>query len=480
MSTKAVIGWLVVAVVLGIGVIFALRGPNTAGGASGPAVGSLVLNLSPSAVRSIAINPLNERADTLTRADNAAGDWLLRLGDASRPTDWPVPGRTVDGLLLALSEARSVAAAPKAPDLGEKPTIAALTLADGTTLTLRFAQRSLGGTGPVQIESGAGTSFAIVDDRLHQMVRDRNIRQWRDRTAMPWARADASRIRLENKDRAIAFGRIGNRWSLREPVQAPADGPAVQRLLGTLAEAQIVEFVDETPGPGVNTGLDAPNARVLVEIDRPEGAPIRHTLDIGAAADARGERMFALIDGQRTVKIDARNLGQTMDAAAYLWPHPTAVAQPDVGMIVIERLDASRVPEDGRVFKRSLDRWIEIREGSEEPVVEQELREVDEALAFLTGAGAPAGAPRPQARLTEPEAYRPGARVSLRDIGGQPLESVEVGVSGVSALAVVRTGPVYREYPLDRLPRLIDRVMRSSPLVTPPARGEQPEADPNK
>ncbi|MBX3401933.1 MAG: DUF4340 domain-containing protein [Phycisphaeraceae bacterium] len=480
MSTKAVIGWLIVAVVLGIGAIFAMRGPNPAGGASGPGVGSLVLNFSPSAVRSIAINPLNERADTLTRADNAAGDWLLRLGDATRLTDWPVPGRTVDGLLLALSEARSVAAGPKAPDLGEKPTVATLALADGTSLTLRFAQRSLGGTGLLEIQTSAGKTVAIVDDRLHQMVRDRNIRQWRDRTAMPWARGDASRIRLENKDRAIAFGRIGSRWSLREPVQAPADGPAVGRLLSTLAEAQIVEFVDDAPGPGVQTGLDAPNARILVEIDRPEGTPIRHTLDIGAAADARGERMFALIDGQRTVKIDARNLGQTMDAAAYLWPHPTAVAAPDVGMIVIERLDASRVPEDGRVFKRSLDRWIEIREGSEVPVVEQELKEMDEALAFLTGTGGPAGAPRPQGRLAEPEAYRPGARVSLRDIGGQPLETVEVGVSGVSALAIVRTGAVYREYPLDRLPRLIDRVMRSSPLVTPPPRGEQPEAEENK
>jgi hypothetical protein len=480
MSTKAVIGWLVVAVVLGIGAIFAMRGPKPAGGASGPAVGNLVLNFSPSAVRSIAVSPLNERADTLTRADNATGDWLLRLGDSPRPVDWPVPGRAVEGLLLALSEARSVAASPRSPDLGEKPTVATLSLADGTALTLRFAQRSLGGTGLLEIETGAGNSVAVVDDRLHQMVRDRNIRQWRDRTAMPWARGEASRIRLENTDRAIAFGRIGNRWSLREPVQAPADVPAVQRLLVTLAEAQIVEFVDDATAPGVQTGLDSPNARVLVEIDRPEGPPIRHTLDIGAAADARGERMFALIDGQRTVKIDARNLGQTMDAAAYVWPHPTAVAQPDVGMIVMERLDASRVPEDGRVFKRSLDRWIEIRDGSESPVVEQELKELDETLAFLTGTGGLSGAPRPTARLAEPEAYRPGARVSLRDLGGQPLEAVEVGVSGVSALAIVRTGPVYREYPLDRLPRLIDRVMRSSPLVTPPARGEQPGAEENK
>lgn len=485
MSTKAVIVWLVVAVVLGVGVFLALRSGNPAGGAdkAGPAVGDRVFaSFSPSGVRSITIGPLNERADTLTRTGNAGGEWMLELGDAARPASWPVPGRTVEGLLLAMTESRAVARAPASADLGEKPTIATFTMADGSTLTARFSQRSIGGTGFVEIESGSNKSTAIIDDQLHKLVRDRNPREWRDRAAMPWARNEASRIRLENKDRAIAFSRIGNRWTLREPAQAAADGAAVQKLLATLAETQIVEFVDAPPGPGVQTGLDAPSARVIIESDRPDAEPVRNTLDIGAAADARGERLFALADGQRLVKIDARGLGQAglMDAASYVWPHPTAVAAPDVGMLVIERLDESRVPGDGRIFKRSLERWVELKEGGEVPIVEQELKETDEAVAFLTGSGGAAGAPRPRASLAEPEAYRPGARVSLRDIEGQPLATIEVGVSIQSALAVVRSDTIYREYPIDRLPRLIERVMRSSPLVTPPPRGDQPDAEPNK
>lgn len=486
MSTKAVIVWLVVAVVLGVGVFVALRNGGAGGGtgsASGFAVGEQVFKaFSPSSVRSISIAPLNEPADTFTRAGNAAGEWMLRLAETPRPIDWPVPGRTVDGLLLAMSEARAVARAPASADLGEKPTIATFSMADGSTIIARFSQRSIGGTGLIEIETASGTSAAIIDDQLHRMLRDRNPREWRDRAAMPWARAEASRIRLENKDRAIAFSRIGNRWTLREPAQAPADAAAVQKLLSTLAETQIAEFVDTPPAPGVQTGLDAPSARVIVESDRPDAEPTRYTLDIGAAADARGERLFALADGQRLIKIDARGLGQAglMDAASYVWPHPTAVAAPDVGMLVIERLDESRVPGDGRIFKRSLERWVELKDGSETPVVEQELKETDEAVAFLTGSGAAAGAPRPRASLAEPEAYRPGARVSLRDLDGQPLATIEVGVSIQSALAVVRSDTIYREYPLDRLPRLIERVMRSSPLVTPPPRGDQPAAEPNK
>ena len=97
--------------------------------------------------------------------------------------------------------------------------------------------------------------------------------------------------------------------------------------------------------------------------------------------------------------------------------------------------------------------------------------DLDEALAFLTGSDAQNSA-RPETRLAAPEAYRAGARISLRSMDDAPLAEVEIGLSTVSALAAVRTGNVYRVYPLDRLPKLVARVMQSSPAINPPVQAD--------
>ena len=72
MSSKAVIGWLVVAVVLGLGVVLAFR----AGGGSGDglAVGSCIFDFGPSTVRKVTIGPANGVPDVIERAESADGE----------------------------------------------------------------------------------------------------------------------------------------------------------------------------------------------------------------------------------------------------------------------------------------------------------------------------------------------------------------------------------------------------------------------
>jgi hypothetical protein len=280
----------------------------------------------------------------------------------------------------------------------------------------------------------------------------------------------------------VALGRNEGRWSLREPFAAPADNAAVQQMLSGLASAEVVEFIDDG-APGIDTGIAKPQARVIAEVDRstpeavtdrPAISTLRYSLDIGGPADGTGTQLFALIDGQRLVKIGGVGLSKlTLEPGAYLSPHPTSVAANGVGMIVLERLDAKGVPtDDGRVLKRSLDRWVEIAEGvPPKAIPDEEVKEVAAALAFLTGTDAPASA-RPEIRTTPPEAYRAGARISLRSLDDAPLAVVEVGMSSVSALTAVKSGDVYRVYPLDRLPKLISGVMQASPAINPPRPGD--------
>ena len=490
MSTKAVIGWLIVAVVLGLGVVFALRG---GGAGDGPAAGTRVVSFSPSAVRRVSIGPSGTGdPDVLERTDAASGEWLLKLG--GKGAAWPVPGAQADNLLALMTEATSVAIPQCEAQLGSVPTVVTLERSDGGPITVRFAERSIGGTGLIEVVTrgdGAGETVtrAMVNDRLHQIVRDRNVRNWRARAAMPWARADIARVRLERGEQTLALARTAGRWSLREPVASPADQEAVQRLIGTLAAVEIVEFVDDG-APGVPTGLDEPHARVLVEIDRndvanatdrPAVETTRHTLDVGSPADTSRERFFVRIDGERLAKVAGLSR-LTIDPAAYLSASPTPLPAASVGMVVLERLDANGVPtDDGRVLKRSLDRWVEIADGAEpRALTEEELKDVQAVLGFLSTDDASA-ASRPEVRMTPPEAYRAGARVSLRSLDDAPLAEVEIGMSTVSALAAVRSGDVYRVYPLDRLPRLVARVMQASPAINPPPPpGTETTPDQNK
>lgn len=490
MSTKAVIGWLVVAILLGLGVVLAFRGGSGAG--AGIAIGDRVLSFAPSAVRKVTVGPAGAGAapDVLERSVAATGEWLLRLGTAGgSAVAWPVPGAQADSLLSLLTEARAAALPQRGAELGQMPTEVLIERLDGGPITIRLAERTIGGMGLMEIvtrgDSGETTSRAVVDDRLHQLVRDRNIRNWRDRTAMPWARADASRIRLESSNKVLALGRIEGRWSLREPVAAPADQAAVQSMLNTLAGAEIAEFIDDG-APGIATGVDQPRSRVVFEIDRndpvaatdrPAMNTIRYSLDIGGPADGTGERVFALIDGERLVKLNAVSLSKlSLDPGAYLSVHPTSLTPAGIGMMVLERLDQKGVPtDDGRVLKRSLDRWVDLGQdpaGAPKALTDDELKDIAAAISFLTGADIPAAAPRPETRLDAPEAYRAGARISLRSLDDAPLADVEIGMSTVSALAAVRSGNVYRVYPLDRLPRLFARVMQASPAINPPVQGD--------
>ncbi len=498
MSTKAVIGWLIVAIVLGLAVVFTLRGGGS--GTGGVAKGGRVLSFGPSAVRKITVGPAGSGSvpDVLERSESAGGEWLLRLGGTSASAVlWPVPGAQADGLLSLMTETVAVSVPSREATLGEMPTEVTLERADGAAITIRLAERTLAGMGLIEVstrgdDAGATTVRAMVSDQLHQMLRDRNMRNWRERKAMSWARGDVSRVRLESSNKVLALGRIDGRWSLREPVAASADHSAVQAMLGTLASAEIFEFIDDG-APGIRTGVEQPKSKVAVEIDRREpGAgdeqprvnTKRHTMDIGGPADGTGEKVFALIDGERLVKLNAVSLSKlTLDPGAYLSPNPTSVTAAQVGMIVLERLDASGAPtDDGRILKRSMERWVDLgqMEGdAPKALTDEEVKDIGAALAFLSADSA-AGETKPEVRLDAPEGYRAGARISLRSLDDAPLTEVEVGMSTVSALAAVRTGNVYRVYPLDRLPRLIARVMAASPAINPPAPAGSEAVEPNK
>ena len=519
MSTKAVIVWLLIAIALGIAAILLLRTPpgggplSGGGGGSGGvvAVGQKLLAIQPSDVQRIEILRPDGSREVIERSPGGrspfGGDseWQLRLFPASSaqksadPPAWPIIPVRMQALVRVLAEVRAVAEPAKDAAIGENPTLVRIGLS-GSTITLRLAERRLAGTGLVEVQPQPQNNsqssstpapmpaplLAIVDDSLLNVFNNPGPREWRERAIASGLTPDAARFRLENPRQRLALGRVSGQWSLREPVVAPADAASVQRLATGIGEIVIADFLD-SGSPAASTGLENPTARLAVEADLRTVAPGSSaadptvqtqtlTLTLGGAADASAGRLFASINDSRLVLLDARPLqALTLDPVAYLWPHPTRLSPADVGTLVLDHLDAGAV---GKAFKRTTAGWSAIRpDGTEIPLTDTDLREVTALLAFLTGVGIdakPAAAPQPPAsQFSPPEDLRPIGRISLLSLGGQPMETIDVGI-GPGGGAVLKSGPVFRTYPVVRLPSLLGTMITAAPPppASPPAKPE--------
>lgn len=498
MSSKSTVVWLLVAVVLGVAAVLLLRTSGTGNGSPGAtlAVGDRVLHVDQTRLESIRILHADGSAELLERAASGGAEWVMQVApaglvaaDAAKRPAWPVPTSRVQALVRQLNDVQVRATAGSDASLGARPTTVTINTEGSPPIVVKLADQSVAGKALVEVTepaSGAPTGSggpvgekertvrAIVDDTIHLLFRNNAAREWRDRTALFGAGLDASRIRLENsKGTKLSLGKVMGEWSVREPWSAPADPAAVQRLLSAVTSIQIVDFLDQGV-QAASTQLDKPAATLTLETDRHEpettsgrpGATVadKRTLDIGGAADSAGSRLFAKVDGERTVVIDARAVADLkLDPALYARPFPTRLNAADIGTIAIERT-APDAAVPGSVYRRELERWKQVRpDGQEVLLPDADTRPVIALLGFICGPAsgvAPtpsAGGPPlgPTAIAGEaPENLRPLGRIKILSLSGAPLNTLEVG-SARPGTITVRTDSVYRTFALDRVPSLI-------------------------
>jgi len=519
MSSKATILWLCVAVVFGAAALLLLRSSPAGPSGGGLVVGDAVVRFDLTRLAGVRIEHPSGDSEVVQRSGTA--EWSMRVllagrpaatGEAASEPAWPVPSSRIESLgrLLMDAKARAVPDAKSANmDVGDRPTVVTLEIAGASAIVLRLSERSIAGTAMIEVEdanvmAGAdGQSArprvvrATIDDRLHELFRGGAPREWRDRTAMTGAGLDVSRVRLTN-DRAdvVAIARLQGAWSVREPFAAPADPAAVQRLLGLLAGVKIADFLDGGAPPDPKR-FSPPAASATMEIDRREVGSTaetkptvtveRHGLEIGGAADARGDRLFARIDGERVVVIDARSVADLrLDATLYVWPFATRIDASEVGTIVLRRNETGVAADGGRVYRRQLETWKRIGgDGQETTLGQGDIQEVVDLLTLLTGGpagGTSAGEKKGRGPIEastsakEPRGFEAMGMVSLLSLAGAPLETIVVG-RGLAGRIVLKTGAVYREYPVDRVPAALAdliKVGQATPL------GETPKPDINK
>ncbi len=267
-----------------------------------------------------------------------------------------------------------------------------------------------------------------------------------------------------NNDLSMRLTRLEGRWTLQEPVSAPANAAEVSKLIGTLGSFRVTNFLDDpglTPPDDSITGLGAPLASVTsetdrrvidVDPDRPGGdISIRtetNELLIGKPADTGGQTRYARIgkDGPVVVISGAGLTRELFDPAQYISKKAVQSPAADIGMLVLERSSLAPEPPTapnaapppahepmGLVYRRDLDKWKEVAGATETALDDNTTKAVQDLLKFLTADDATSLAIGP------PAAWREQGQLIVGSLEGTPLEAIVLGGSD-SANLVMRTG----------------------------------------
>ncbi|HEU4402774.1 MAG TPA: DUF4340 domain-containing protein [Candidatus Polarisedimenticolia bacterium] len=176
----------------------------------------------------------------------------------------------VEGLLSSLEIARierrlGTGADPKAYGLDPPRTSVTLDLASvATPRTLTVGDANpVGGTWFTLLPGGK--EVAIVGSSIGDLA-NKDVTSLRDRTLLAFDPWKVTKLRIERGRESILLLKPGDGWKLQEPVEAPADGPAVTDFLSALEGLRAASFVSEKPAEAElrKAGLAPPVTRVTL------------------------------------------------------------------------------------------------------------------------------------------------------------------------------------------------------------------------
>lgn len=465
MSRKAVLISLILAIALGAAALLLLRQRGPA-----PAIGPL-LDFKPSAARHLQVTRPNHAMEIAERIGDGS-DWSIacRAPGSDATIGWPASPTPVRAGLRILSTLTPIAEADRGTVLDADAASVEIGLDGGSHRSFRLGSRPLSGRVLLElVEPGSdrpemkGRVFWVEAD-IARVLTDTGLLAWRERAAFPGLAADVARITMTGDAGRLALARVGGRWALREPVSAPADEQAVRTLLASLAAMQIKDFGEN--GIPESAGAPPPLGSIALETDQrePEGDSFltrtsTRRIEFARVAGLAGDQVLVrLWPTTRTRHAD----GRVEDSAAGNYAY--TVSLEDVGALVgapdtyLSRIAATTPAADvgrvvirgvgvgggsARTLVRTIDGWSEPRpDGTPVPLSAEDRSGVEALLTLLCETHAE------EATLRRPEGWSGAWTVDLQSLGGDPLDTVEIGLfQGASGAATVaHTPPVWRSF----------------------------------
>ncbi len=477
MSRTTVLVTLVIALVLGLGVVF--TSPRDAGRVAGqgglgtaggnPAAGEgPALVFDPAKVRQIRVKA-GSRDDILERHPVTGEWWIGVQGDPAKR--WPVSVSSVRALLRMLStldgtpqSAGGQPAGQSAP-LGESATLIALELDDGGRVQARLDTQPLGGRVILETTHDGEPRRVWVSSELHESLAASGVRAWRDPAAMPGTGPEVARISIARPSDAgtetIKLARVQGKWGVVEPIACPADEAAVGQLFATLGGLRVAEFLDErAPDPEAFKG---PLLTIATEVDERsmEGETARtttiaRTLTIGSQAGLGEARLHARLETTRR----SPNQRDDSNSAVFLVDPATLDRLPSEAAALVSKLALARPASEvasvaiqsGGVsairWNRGTSGWEEVRgPGTPTPMTPDDSVVLESVLKLLAEQPAERVMIAPKPKLTSP------VTIVLESSAGVPLGTLTIGAmvgdnapANQPAAVAIQDGQVLRVY----------------------------------
>lgn len=200
--------------------------------------------------------------------------------DPDRMEDWrmiePLVSATenyvVNGLvtmLTGLQSRRSVK--PETADAGLDPPAATLTLVDkeGNKYGAEIGKR-LALSNDMYVRVVGRDEIVVVGRDLTRDI-EREVSEYRAKSIIKLARADAKHVHIEHEGTTYDFTRSAeDEWVINQPVKAYARAEAVKSLANALGSVRVKEFIDDAPQSLDRYGLEPPALTITVTTEKKE------------------------------------------------------------------------------------------------------------------------------------------------------------------------------------------------------------------
>ncbi len=201
-----------------------------------------------------------------------------------QPTETDADSSTIQGILDGLATSRVAQTESGGPDrlkaygLDPPQLLLEFQLQNGTKHTLALGHADFSGDSTYGIVDGA-TSVSLLPKSLNAGL-DKSFDDLRDHSVLHLAASQVSSFDLKNAGGELAVAKDAKDpavWKFTKPADAPADGDAVNALLGAIESAKATAVVSEKPDDLAKYGLSSPAVTFAATDDK----AVKSTLAIG-------------------------------------------------------------------------------------------------------------------------------------------------------------------------------------------------------
>ncbi|MDX1682657.1 MAG: DUF4340 domain-containing protein, partial [Phycisphaeraceae bacterium] len=232
---------------------------------------------------------------TLTRRDDR---WYQ-----TTPVTWPMRDAAITSLAEAIAKLAVLQRfttddkeTPGREEINLAPARAIVTArladSDASPITLHLGDRTLGRRAYLATEEDG--PVLVVSDTLHRLILDNKVSTWRQSALAGPAPSAVARVVLTQPDLTVIAERTDEYWQFAGDHTGRASDDAVTKLITTVEQGRVEEFIADGPEDLNVYGLASPTLTLQLE---PTSDTPPTLLQIGAPVDLAGNASFATLTG---------------------------------------------------------------------------------------------------------------------------------------------------------------------------------------